>query len=88
MIDELGNNLIPVLLFTLLFLFGTTWVVVAAVGSAFRTWLSVRLKCKLVDRGASVDEIERILAAGRGEGPAMNHCQPRPVPPVKVAVSR
>lgn len=79
MIQELGNDLIPVLAISLTFLFMAIWVVAATIDSIYKTRCEFRLKERLVERGASATEIQQILKAGVNSGQIENV----PVPPVK-----
>lgn len=79
MIQDLGDNLIPVIAITMTFLFFVIWVTAATIDSLYKTACNSRLKEKLVDRGASASEIDQIMIAGTTEGTGHRI----PVPPVK-----
>ena len=84
MIHALGNNLIPVLAISCTFMFLVFWVVMATIDSIYKTRCNLRLKEKLVDRGASASEIDQIIRAGNfGEGEETATAYVPPVPPVK-----
>lgn len=79
MIEELGTNLIPVLAISLTFMFFAIWVVAATIDSIYKTRCNFYLKQKLIERGASANEIREVIKAGQetyGE-------EVTPVPPVK-----
>ncbi len=83
MIEELGNNLVPVLAISLAFLFFAIWVIAATLDSIYKTRCNYFLKERLIERGASASEIHQIIKAGEtfdGENVVV------PVPPVKAAV--
>lgn len=82
MIQALGQNLIPITAITFVFMFLVIWVVMATIDSIYKTKCNARLKEKLVDRGASADEIDQIIKSGLGDSPT---AYVAPVPPVKVA---
>lgn len=81
MIQELGDQLIPVVAITLGCLFMVVWVVMATVDSIYKTKCNSRLKEKLIDRGASAAEIAKIIQIQPSEA---STAYVPPVPPVKV----
>jgi hypothetical protein len=80
MIQDLGSNLVPVLAIGCTFLFFVFWVSMATIDSIFKTKCNLRLKERLVERGASAAEIDQIIRAG-SDFEETNFVQP--VPPVK-----
>lgn len=76
MINELGDNLIPVLAISLTFSFFAIWVIAATLDSMYKATLNARLKERLVDRGASANEIAQIITAGTDD-----YVQPDPGTP-------
>lgn len=64
MIQELGDSLIPVLAISCTFLFLVIWVIAATVDSLYKTASNARLKDKLIERGLSAGEIDKIMKAG------------------------
>ena len=83
MIEELGDNLIPVMAIGCTFLFFATWVVLATIDSLFKTVCNTRLKHRLIERGASANEIAQIIRAGQSEEEEEAEYN-QPVPPVKM----
>lgn len=84
MIHDLGNNLIPVLAIGCTFLFLMFWVVMATIDSIYKTRCNMRLKEKLVERGASAMEIDQIIRAGTPiDEDVAATAFVQPVPPVK-----
>jgi hypothetical protein len=81
MIQELGDNLIPVMAIGCTFLLFAIWVVLATIDSLFKTSCNSRLKQRLIERGASAQEIAQIIQAGQEEEEASDFTEP--VPPVK-----
>ena len=77
-----AEELIPILAIGLPFVFGVCWLGSTTVTNMFRTFCEDRIKSKLIDRGASVEEIERVMAAGN---PPRSRVIRQPVPPVKTA---
>ncbi len=80
MIQALGGNLVPVMAIACAFMFLVIWVVMATIDSIYKTACNARLKERLIERGASASEIDRIVRAG-------SECEDwkevEPVPPVK-----
>ncbi len=64
MIQELGNNLVPVLGVVGTFLFLIIWVIAATIDSIYKTSCNARLKERLIERGATPSEIDQIITAG------------------------
>ena len=87
MIHQLGDNLIPVAAITCTFMFLGLWVIAATIDSIYKTRCNVRLKERLIERGASASEIARIINAGNesGEDESENHQYVTPMPPRKPA---
>ena len=65
-IDKLGNELIPVIAIVGGLSFASFWVICATIVSLYRNWLNARIKTTLIQRGASAEEITRIVEAGDG----------------------
>jgi hypothetical protein len=85
MIQEFGDNLIPVAAIGCTFLFLTIWVVLATIANIVSTLINGRLKVRMIDRGYSASEIERVLNAGvsADEDGSMGEVTNRPAPPIK-----
>ena len=79
MIQQLGNDLIPLVAIVCGFLFVVIWVIAATIDSLHKTNTNAKLKQKLIDRGDSAVEIDRIMNAGANNCSECN----RPVPPIK-----
>jgi hypothetical protein len=84
MINELGDNLIPLTAIGLTFGFLVIWVVAATIDSVYKTHCNTRLKERLIARGVSAEDIDRIVKAGKPlpTGIAAQN-EIRPVPPLK-----
>ena len=61
-----------------------TWILATAITRAFRDWMAMRMKCKLIDRGATADEIVRIIEAGSTDD-RQRSMVVLPRPPVKMS---
>ncbi len=85
MIRELGDSLIPVLAILGSFAFLTTWVITATIDSLYKTRCNLGLKERMIDRGFSATEIDRVLRAGEttNETERESFGFVAPVPPVK-----
>lgn len=86
MIQQLGNELVPVLAIVCTFLFLAIWVVAATIDSMYKTATSTRLKERLIERGASASEIDMVLKAGASPDEWSGGTEP--VPPVKTGAGR
>ena len=83
MIQELGNDFIPVFAIGCATVFLLVWVLCATVDSLYKTARNTKLKEQLVERGFSAHEISQIV--GTGSGQANIDYENRPVPPIKPA---
>jgi hypothetical protein len=81
MIQQLGNDLIPVLAIVCGFSFVVIWIIAATIDSIHKTNTNAKLKQRLIDRGDSAAEIDRIMNAGESNWSETS----RPVPPLKPA---
>ena len=80
MINELGDNLIPIMAIGCTFLFLVIWVIAATIDSLYKTACNSSLKSRLIERGSSAYEIDQIIKAGT-ESEETEFVAP--VPPVK-----
>ncbi len=85
MVGQLGENVIPVMAIGCTFLFFVIWVLAATADSLYKTACNSRLKERLIERGCSALEIDRIIKAG-SETAEPNEMSV-PVPPVKAGKS-
>ena len=81
MINELGDNLIPIMAIGCTFLVFITWIIMATIDSVYKTRCSTRLKERLIEKGHSPAEIDQYLRAGITNDDGSGFVQP--VPPIK-----
>ncbi len=81
MIQELGNNVIPVFLMACTFAFFVLWVMAATIESIYKTSRTTRLKERMLEQGYSAADIARVVSATETECDETS--ENRPVPPVK-----
>ena len=82
MINELGDNIIPLTAIVGGLLFATVWLIVGSMVSVYKTTINNRLKQRLVERGYSANEIEKIVSSTPSCGYEVTSTPPRK-PPVK-----
>jgi hypothetical protein len=80
-VQELGNNLIPIVAIGCTFLTFILWILLATIDSIYKTRCTSRLKERLIERGHSPGEIDQFLRAGQTHDEWGEPVQP--VPPVK-----
>ena len=81
MINEIGDNLIPIVAIGCTFAAFITWIIMATIDSIYKTRCSSKLKERLIERGHSPSEIDQYLKAGVTHDHYGRVIQP--VPPVK-----
>ena len=83
MIQQLGDNLVPIVALVGGFLVGIGWILANTAEKISKTWMNNRLKTRLLDQGFSASEIRQIVNAGNPVNGSENLPANRPAPPVK-----
>ncbi len=86
MIQDLGDNLIPIIGIVAFFSCFVFWIIAETVDGMYKAKLSARLKEKLIERGDTAEQIDRIIRAEASAEFANQQLLPTtPVKPVKPA---
>jgi hypothetical protein len=81
MIQELGNDVVPIFAIGCTMVFLVVWVVAATIDSLHKTSRNARLKERMIEQGYSAAEIERVVEAK--DTACDETSENTPVPPVK-----